>query len=277
MSVLQEVADRAAADSPLWARALLPKPRAEQARFSGRCPERHLLGVEMIYEGYLLHYGRSRLFSQADADLALLTGDYLYAAGLSEICATGDLAAVDALADADLALRPQPGRRRGRRRPRPLGRNGRRPLRLTPTGVRPKNRGQTRSWAVSVSLQSYCAGCHSDSWRPAVADRRYHQLVCPGAAALLVQELHRPRQLDRVDALPPASSPGVPKPPSQTSSAAWMPCGLSSFAAAWLSARTAAAPAAHGARPGSARRADPPVTCTSVPEPRSASAAPQVR
>jgi len=99
VSVLQEVADRAAADSPLWARALLPRPRAGRARFSGRCPERHLLGVEMIYEGYLLHYGRSRLFSQADADLALLTGDYLYAAGLSEICATGDLAAVDALAD----------------------------------------------------------------------------------------------------------------------------------------------------------------------------------
>ena len=74
MSVLHEVADRAAADSPLWARALLPAARAGRARFAGRCPERHLLGVEMIYEGYLLHYGRSRLFSQADADLALLTG-----------------------------------------------------------------------------------------------------------------------------------------------------------------------------------------------------------
>ena len=98
MSVLREVADRAAADSPLWERALLPDARAGRPHFAGRCPERHLLGVEMIYEGYLLHYGRSRLFSQADADLALLTGDYLYAAGLSEICATGDLQAVGALA-----------------------------------------------------------------------------------------------------------------------------------------------------------------------------------
>ena len=98
MSVLQEVADRAAADSPLWAQALLPSPSTGGTRFSGSCPERYLLGVEMIYEGYLLHYGRSRLFSQADADLALLTGDYLYAAGLREICSTGDLAAVDALA-----------------------------------------------------------------------------------------------------------------------------------------------------------------------------------
>jgi hypothetical protein len=98
MSVLREVADRAAADSPLWEGALLPGAGAVQPRFAGRCPERHLLGVEMIYEGYLLHYGRSRLFSQADAGLALLTGDYLYAAGLREICATGDLAAVGALA-----------------------------------------------------------------------------------------------------------------------------------------------------------------------------------
>jgi hypothetical protein len=99
VSVLQDVAGRAAGDSPLWARALLPSSGAATPRFRGRCPDRHLLGVEMIYEGYLLHYGRSRLFAQADADLALLTGDYLYAAGLSEICATGDLAAVDALAE----------------------------------------------------------------------------------------------------------------------------------------------------------------------------------
>ena len=53
----------------------------------------------MIYEGYLLHRGRSRLFSQADPELALLTGDYLYAAGLTEICATGDLDAVRELAE----------------------------------------------------------------------------------------------------------------------------------------------------------------------------------
>ncbi len=98
MSVLSEVADRAAADSPLWEQALLPGARSGPARFAGSCPERYLLGVEMIYEGYLLHYSRSRLFSQADAGLALLTGDYLYAAGLREICATGDLRAVGALA-----------------------------------------------------------------------------------------------------------------------------------------------------------------------------------
>ncbi|MDX6521311.1 MAG: hypothetical protein QOG02_798 [Gaiellales bacterium] len=97
MNVLEQIRVRAAADSPLWGDALLPgdPPPAE---YQGRCPDSHLLGVEMIREGYLLHGGRSRLFAQDDRDLALLTGDYLYAAGLVEICTTGDLGAVTALA-----------------------------------------------------------------------------------------------------------------------------------------------------------------------------------
>jgi hypothetical protein len=96
VSVLAEVARRAAADSPLW-RAALVRDDGPPA-FAGACPESHVLGVEMIYEGYLLHRGRSRLFSHEDADLALLTGDYLYAAGLAEVCGTGDLDAVQELA-----------------------------------------------------------------------------------------------------------------------------------------------------------------------------------
>jgi hypothetical protein len=98
VAVLDEIRTRAAADSPLWAAALLDA-EAPAAEFESRCPDRYLLGVEMIREGYLLHNGRSRLFRQDDPDLALLTGDYLYAAGLVEICATGDLEAVTALAD----------------------------------------------------------------------------------------------------------------------------------------------------------------------------------
>jgi hypothetical protein len=95
---MDEIRRRAAADSPLWAGALLAgdAPRPE---FAGRCPDAHLLGVETIREGYLLHRGRSRLFRQDDRDLALLIGDYLYAAGLIEICRTGDLDAVAALAE----------------------------------------------------------------------------------------------------------------------------------------------------------------------------------
>jgi hypothetical protein len=96
--VLEQIRSRAAADSPLWAAALLPGD-VPAPDYQDRCPPPYLLGVEMIREGYLLHHGRGRLFSQADRDLALLTGDYLYAAGLVEICSTGDLAAVATLAD----------------------------------------------------------------------------------------------------------------------------------------------------------------------------------
>jgi hypothetical protein len=112
VSVLETVAERASAASPLWAAALLPEATGG-VRFSDRCPERHLLGVETIYEGYLLHHGTSRLFDQSDRDLAVLTGDYLYAAGLREICATGDLHAVGALAELIAAC----AARRGDREP----------------------------------------------------------------------------------------------------------------------------------------------------------------
>jgi hypothetical protein len=97
LSVLAEISRRAAADSPLWRDALAHKDA--DAIYGGDCPPSHLLGLEMIQEGELLHRGRSRLFRRDDPDLALLTGDYLYAAGLGEICATGDLEAVRALAE----------------------------------------------------------------------------------------------------------------------------------------------------------------------------------
>jgi hypothetical protein len=96
--VLARVAALATEASPLWAGARRDGD-GERPRFAGRCPDAYLLGVEAIYEGYLLHHGRARLFRQDDAALALLTGDYLYAAGLAEICRTGDLAAVAALAE----------------------------------------------------------------------------------------------------------------------------------------------------------------------------------
>ncbi len=52
--------------------------------------------METIYEGYLLHYGRSRLFAPPDHDTALLLGDYLYAHGLVRI---NDAGTVEAVAD----------------------------------------------------------------------------------------------------------------------------------------------------------------------------------
>ena len=90
----------AAGESSLWADAALPD--GDQRRvpvFSTLCEPAFALGVETIYEGYLLHYGRPRLFVPADDDGALLLGDYLYAHGLVRIAATGSVAAVHDLAE----------------------------------------------------------------------------------------------------------------------------------------------------------------------------------
>ncbi len=55
--------------------------------------------LEMILEGYRLHYDEPLVVRTPDADLALLLGDQLYALGLSRLAALGDLDAVAELAD----------------------------------------------------------------------------------------------------------------------------------------------------------------------------------
>jgi hypothetical protein len=67
--------------------------------FSPLADSRFALAVETIYEGYLVHYGRPRLFAPPDEEATLLLGDYLYAHGLVRIAATGDLEAVATLAE----------------------------------------------------------------------------------------------------------------------------------------------------------------------------------
>ena len=67
--------------------------------FSPLADGRYALGLESIYEGYLLHYGRPRLFAPADADTAILLGDYLYAHGLVRVAAHGEVAVVADLAE----------------------------------------------------------------------------------------------------------------------------------------------------------------------------------
>jgi hypothetical protein len=95
-----ELADGAAAESHLWAEALVPRNRREQLPiFSPLGEPRFALGIETIYEGYLLHYGRPRLFAPESAERALLLGDYLYAHGLVRIAAEGDVAPVSDLAE----------------------------------------------------------------------------------------------------------------------------------------------------------------------------------
>lgn len=68
-------------------------PRAAAA------PGEYALVIEAVREGYLLHYGESRLLSGHDPDLALLAGDYLYALGLDRLASLGDTAAVASLSD----------------------------------------------------------------------------------------------------------------------------------------------------------------------------------
>jgi len=95
----ETIAQEAAAESPIWAQALRPEAeRDHEPVFSPLAEERYALGLETIYEGYLLHYGRPRLFSPHDDDTALLLGDYLYAHGLVRVAETGTVQAVAELA-----------------------------------------------------------------------------------------------------------------------------------------------------------------------------------
>ncbi|HEY1318427.1 MAG TPA: hypothetical protein VGF10_14475 [Gaiella sp.] len=101
MTLFEDIAAAAAAESPLWANALRPDEAREVVPvFSPLVPDEQLaLGLETIYEGYLLHYGRSRLFAPPDEDVALLLGDALLAHGLVLVAATGSVAAVADLAE----------------------------------------------------------------------------------------------------------------------------------------------------------------------------------
>jgi hypothetical protein len=100
-AVFEAIAAEAEAESPVWAEALRPTAERDTTPvFSQLVPDPALaLGVETIYEGYLVHYGSPRLFAPADADTALLLGDYLYAHGLVHVASTGNVAAVADLAE----------------------------------------------------------------------------------------------------------------------------------------------------------------------------------
>ena len=99
------IAEEAVAESALWAESLLPAAERHPVPvFSPLLADpRFAVGLETIYEGYLLHYGRPRLFAAGDDRNALLLGDYLAAHGLvrvaeyQDVGAVGDLAALISL------------------------------------------------------------------------------------------------------------------------------------------------------------------------------------
>jgi hypothetical protein len=96
----QRLVSEGTSESALWAELLLPEAeRCEQLAFSPLAAPELALGIETIYEGYLVHYGSSRLFAPGDPNLALLLGDRLYAHGLVHVSESGSVAVV-----ADLAV-----------------------------------------------------------------------------------------------------------------------------------------------------------------------------
>jgi len=80
--------------------ALAPYAVAEpgSGRF-GAMPGTRGFVLEVVYEGYLMHYAEPRAFAGMDEDLRLLAGDALYALGLARLAEAGDLNAVAALSD----------------------------------------------------------------------------------------------------------------------------------------------------------------------------------
>jgi len=97
--MLSETITRAAeAESAVWAASLRADPDWAPV-FSPLAPAPLALGLETVYEAYLVHYGRPRLFAAADGDDAILLGDYQYAHGLVHIAAAGGVPAVAAMAD----------------------------------------------------------------------------------------------------------------------------------------------------------------------------------
>jgi hypothetical protein len=99
MDLWDTIAGQAAGDSGLWAEMVLPPAKREREPvFSPLARPLHALGLETIYEGYLMHYGRPRLFRDAGRERALLLGDYLYAQGLVRLAGLGDVAIVSDLA-----------------------------------------------------------------------------------------------------------------------------------------------------------------------------------
>jgi len=97
-SVVETISAGARAESAVWASALRDAPDWEPV-FSPLAPDTLAAGLETVYEAYLVHYGRPRLFAAPDPDEAVLLGDYLSAHGLVRVAEAGGVDAVRVLAE----------------------------------------------------------------------------------------------------------------------------------------------------------------------------------
>ena len=97
-STADAIVGEARRESALWASALRAEPEWEDV-FSPLAPAGFELGLETVYEAYLVHYGRPRLFDPDGDSERILLGDYLYAHGLVRIAEAGGVSAVAAMAE----------------------------------------------------------------------------------------------------------------------------------------------------------------------------------
>lgn len=95
-SVADAIVAGARSESDVWSSSLRGELDWEPV-FSPLAPEQFALGLETVYEAYLVHYGKPRLFDAPDRNEAVLLGDYLYAHGLVRIAEVGGVPAVDAM------------------------------------------------------------------------------------------------------------------------------------------------------------------------------------
>jgi hypothetical protein len=95
-SVAEAIVAGARDESDVWAQSLRPRDDWEPV-FSPLAPDRFALGLETVYEAYLVHYGMPRLFQAPEQNDAVLLGDYLYAHGLVRIADAGGVSAVAAM------------------------------------------------------------------------------------------------------------------------------------------------------------------------------------
>jgi hypothetical protein len=94
---LQEVAAGLPAERVGEAPPLRFGPLFAALTAANRAPE-HPLAIELVYEGYLLHYRESRILARATPpETRLLAGDHFYAQGLHIVARCGDLDSVTLL------------------------------------------------------------------------------------------------------------------------------------------------------------------------------------